>query len=259
MAGIVIKSHFESTVSKVYHAQCSVRAAFPEFKVFSGITLNRGVGGVNPDAVDLALQQGSKIVWLPTLDAANHAKVFGAGGSYGFKAMTLTSRRKTPPPLYSVIDLSGKITPEVKDIVDLVVEYGAILATGHVSKEEILAVVEYAFSKNAKNVVITHPELATPKLDISTMVELAKAGAYMEFCAVNLLPMFYSISIRDLIEAIAAVSPERTLLSSDGGQPFNPRPHEAIRVVAQSLHESGVPLETLRKICIENPKALLNA
>ena len=71
MAGIVIKSHFESTVSKAYHARLAVRDAFPEFQVFSGIALNRGVGGVNPGAVELALQQGAKIVWLPTLDAAN--------------------------------------------------------------------------------------------------------------------------------------------------------------------------------------------
>ena len=69
MAGIVIKSHFESTVSKAYHARLAVREAYPDFKVFSGIALNRGVGGVNPGAVELALQQGAKVVWMPTLDA----------------------------------------------------------------------------------------------------------------------------------------------------------------------------------------------
>ena len=168
------------------------------------------------------------MVWLPTLDAANHAKAFGAGGTYGFKAMTITSRRKGANPLYSVTDANGKLTSEVKDVIEVVVDYGAILATGHVSKAEILATVDYAFSIGAKRVVITHPELAAPKLDLPTMIELAKAGAYMEFCAVNLLPVFYSISLRGLIEAIEAVTPERTIISSDGGQQFNPRPHEAI-------------------------------
>lgn len=258
MAGIVIKSHFESTVSKAHHARCAVREAYPDFQVFSGIALNRGVGGVNPGAVELALQQGAKVVWLPTLDAANHAKAFGAGGTYGFKAMTLTSRRKGTNPLYSVTDANGKLTPEVKDVIDVVVDYGAILATGHVSKPEILATVDYAFSIGAKRVVITHPELAAPKLDLPTMIDLAKAGAYMEFCAVNLLPVFYSISVHGLVEAIEAVTPERTIISSDGGQPFNPRPHESIRVVVQSLHENGVSIETIRKICIENSKMLLN-
>ena len=258
MAGIVIKSHFESTVSKAYHARLAVRDDYPDFKVFSGIALNRGVGGVNPGAVELALQQGAKVVWLPTLDAANHAAAFGAGGTYGFKAMTLTSRRKGSAPLYRVIGENGKLTSEAKEIVQLVVEYDAILATGHISKQEIIATVEYALGISAKRLVITHPELAAPKLDLPTMVELAKAGAYMEFCAVNLLPVFYSISVQGLLEAIEAVTPERAILSSDGGQPFNPRPHEAIRIVIQSLHEKGLAIDAVRTICIENQKKLLN-
>ena len=45
MVGIVIKSHFESTVSKAYHARRAIREAYPDFQVFSGIALNRGVGG----------------------------------------------------------------------------------------------------------------------------------------------------------------------------------------------------------------------
>ena len=47
-------------------------------------------------------------------------------------------------------------------------------------------------------------------------------------------------------------------LSSDGGQPFNPRPHEAIRIVIQSLHERGLAADAIQTICIENQKKLLN-
>ena len=159
--------------------------------------------------------------------------------------------------MFSVIDANGKLTGEAKEVIELVIAYDAILATGHISKEEILAATEFAFGAGAKRVVITHPELATPKLDLPTMVQLAKAGAYMEFCAVNLLPTFYCLSLQGLIEAIEAVTPERTILSSDGGQPFNPRPPEAIRIVVQSLHEKGMPMETIRKICIENQQVLL--
>jgi len=65
MAGIVIKSHFESTVSKTHHARLAVAEAHPDFKVFSSIALNRGVGGINPAAVDLALQQGAKSSGCP--------------------------------------------------------------------------------------------------------------------------------------------------------------------------------------------------
>jgi hypothetical protein len=56
------------------------------------------------------------------------------------------------------------------------------------------------------------------------MVELAKAGVYKEFCAVNLLLMFYFISVQGLLEAIEAVTPERTILSSDGASRSIPAP-----------------------------------
>ncbi|WP_424630704.1 DUF6282 family protein [Bradyrhizobium sp. SYSU BS000235] len=258
MAGIVIKSHFESTVSKVHHARRALAETNPDFRIYSSIALNRGVGGVNPGAVELALQQGAKVVWLPTLDAAAHAEAYGSGGTYGFKAMTLTSRRNRPSPLLSVLDADGKLTPEAKDVVDLVHDYGAILGTGHVSRREIFAVADYACGIGLKRVVITHPELATPNLDIPTMVELANMGATMEFCAVNLLPKFHCLSLDGLMEAIDAVTPARAILSSDGGQPFNPPPHEALRIVIQSMYDSGMPLQTLQTICRDNQLTLLD-
>jgi hypothetical protein len=258
MAGIVIKSHFESTVSKVHHARSVLKDTYPDFKIFSAIALNRGVGGVNPGAVELALQQGAKTVWLPTLDAVNHVAAFGGAGTYGFPGMTLTSKRASKPQLYTVVDANGKLTSETKEVIDLVIAYDAILATGHISKSEILETVDYALGAGAKRVVITHPELAAPKLDLPTMIDLAKAGCFMEFCAVDLFPMFYCISLNGLIEAIDAVTPERTILSSDGGQPFHPRPHECLRVVAHGMVEKGVPMETIQKICIDNHKYLLN-
>jgi len=258
MAGIVIKSHFESTVSKVHHARLAVADTHPDFKVFSSITLNRGVGGINPGAVDLALQQGAKVVWLPTLDAAAHAAAYGAGGTYGFKAMTIASRRKSEYPVLSTVDERGKLKSETKEVIDLVNDYGAILGTGHISKAEIFAIADYAFGIGLKRVVITHPELATPNLDVAAMVELAKMGATMEFCAVNLLPKFHCLSLKGLIEALEAVTPDRAILSSDGGQPFNPQPHECIRIIIQSLFDSGYPIENIDRVCRDNQRALLD-
>ena len=79
MSAIVIKSHFEATITKVYHA----RKEIPDLEVYAGIALNRGVGGVNPAAVEQALRQDAKVVWMPTIDAQNHVRVFGAPGAFG--------------------------------------------------------------------------------------------------------------------------------------------------------------------------------
>jgi hypothetical protein len=256
MAGIVVKSHFESTVSKVHHARRAVAARFPDFRIYAGIALNRGVGGVNPGAVDLALQQGAKIVWLPTLDASNHVAQFGAAGSYGFAGMTVGGKRRTERH-YAVIDANGRLTDDAREVIDLVADYDAVLATGHVSPAEIAASVDYALSRGLTRIVVTHPELRTPGLDIPAMVEFARAGCTLEFCAVNLFPMFHCLTLDGLIAAIEAVTPAHAILSSDGGQPFHPRPHECLRVVVQGLAEKGVPAETLRTLCVTNPERLL--
>ena len=137
--------------------------AFPDFRVFAGIALNRGVGGVNPGAVEIALNQGAKIVWLPTFDAQNHARVFGATGTYGFKSMTLESKGSVLHEEFTVLE-KGRLTGKAKEVIDLVAAYDAILATGHVSKEEIFATFDYALSKNVRKLLVTHPEYYVPNL-----------------------------------------------------------------------------------------------
>jgi Family of unknown function (DUF6282) len=56
---------------------------FPEtnVKLFSGIALNNASGGINPHAVDYTIKLGGKIVWMPTLSAANHIKAMSSGNS----------------------------------------------------------------------------------------------------------------------------------------------------------------------------------
>jgi hypothetical protein len=257
MSGIVIKSHFESTVSKVHHARLAVAETYPEFKVFSGISLNRGVGGVNPGAAALALDLGASIVWLPTNDAAGHRHGFETIGSYGFKAMSLNFKGNIRPQGNYSVTKDGKLTEETKEVIEVVRAYNAILATGHITKAEVLAVVDYALSKDVSKIMITHPEFKTPKLDISTMVNLAKAGCFMEFCGVNILPMMLSCTIDELKEMIDAVGVDRAILASDTGQPWSPRPPETLRVFAQCLYNKGISETDIKRMAIDNPASLL--
>ncbi len=258
MGGVVIKSHFESTISKVHHARVAVQAEYPDFHVFAGIALNRGVGGLNPGAIEIALEQDAKIVWLPTFDAANHAKAFGTSGTYGFKAMTIGSKSGTPlHENYSLLDDAGRLSREAKAVIDVVAAYDAILATGHVSKEEIYSAVDYAFKIGLKRVVVTHPEFTVPKLDVTTITDLANSGVYMEFCAVSCFPMMDAVSLDRFIELMEAATPKRSVISSDSGQPWSPRPPETLRVFIQSLYDKGLSEETLREMSIVNPKKLL--
>ena len=48
-----------------------VTKAVPGIQAYGAITLNHGVGGLNPVAVEIAGRSACKIVWMPTVDAAN--------------------------------------------------------------------------------------------------------------------------------------------------------------------------------------------
>lgn len=268
MAGLVIKSHFESTVSKVHHARRALAETFPDFKIYSALALNRGCGGVNPRAVEMALAQGAKVIWLPTLDAEGHVAGFGQAGTYGFRAMTLDFKPpRAPAPsapvtvlegsgLYSVLK-DGKLTAETKRVIELVRDYDAILGTGHITKPEIMAVYDYAVEAGLDRVVVTHPEFRAPNLDIKTIEDLARAGAYMEFCAVDCFPIHAVISVEDMRDMILAAGIDRSILSSDSGQPWAGRPPETLRIFLQCLHEKGLSPEQLKVMTTEIPERLL--
>ena len=257
MAGMVTKGHFESTIARAHHANKEL--ANPNFKVYAAIALNRGVGGINPAAVELAMDMGAKIVWLPTLDSANHARAFGGAGTYGFKAMTLDFKRpSTFNAAYSVLDGNGKLSAETKEVIDIVNAYDAVLATGHISKEEIYAVADYALSQKLKRMLITHPEFTVPDLDLDTMLDLTRQGIYLEFCAANVFPIIGKMTLQQMTDIMQAVGPEHAIISSDAGQPFHPNPPEMLRSYVQGLQQKGLSEMAIRTMCIDNPAYLLN-
>ena len=75
MSGIMLKSHWESTVVRAYHTMKQV----PGIYVFGGITLNYHVGGINPSAVDAAIRCGAKAIWMPTYHSKAHVNLYGFG------------------------------------------------------------------------------------------------------------------------------------------------------------------------------------
>lgn len=258
MAGICIKSHFESTVSKVHHARKHLAADYPDFRIFSGIALNRGVGGVNPGAVELALEQGAKIVWFPTMDAAAHAEAFGGVGTWGLGSMTVGARIEgSPRGGFTVLGADGRLTAEAREVMALAAAYDAVLATGHLGRKEVFAVADHAASIGHRRLVVTHPEFRVPNLSLDDLMQLAEMGARFEFCAVNTFPLSRLHSVEHIRDMILGVGVEHCIVSTDAGQLFNPPPPETLRVFVQSLHEIGVDEATIRALCIDNPLRLV--
>ncbi|MFB0543764.1 MAG: DUF6282 family protein, partial [Candidatus Bathyarchaeia archaeon] len=162
MRGIVFKHHHLPTVDRAYFAHRAV----PEVEVYSGITLNYAVGGLNPFAVDAALRLGAKIVWMPSVDARNHLSHFGELGKYGSK---LDYRK---PPFYesaegiTIYTEDGGLDPSLGLILDSIAEADVALATSHLSVEESMELVEEALRRGVGKVVVTHVAFITASLSI---------------------------------------------------------------------------------------------
>src|SRR4051812_15856914 len=166
---IVLKSHDFPTASLAW----AVGAQVDGISVFGGICCDREIGGLNAAAVEVALRLGAKIVWMPTLSSRQDFEN-GVAAQLGI-----------PGPGLVVVDDEGRLLPETHDVLALVAEHGAILATGHVSAAEHYALVR-AFARRG-TVLVTHAteDLAGPRLTAAQCRELAELGAWIELCAMT--------------------------------------------------------------------------
>lgn len=249
MRAVVLKCHHESTVSRAYYVQRLV----PEIQVFGGVVLNSYVGHVNPAAVEAALRLGGKVVWMPTIDAGYHAQIHGGTGGYESQS----GGRSSAEGVW-VLDDEGELKPEVLEIFELVAEHGALLGTCHLSPREIVALVRAARERGIEKVVVTHPFFKVPNLDMDTVAEVARMGAYLEFGYCTVSPAWHYATPEKVAQAIDIAGSSRCLLVSDTGQRHNPLPHEALRVFAQTLFEKGVTQDKISTMIIGNQMDLLD-
>src|SRR5580704_507241 len=134
LKGFVLKSHYFPTAER---AQV-VTKAVPGIHAYGAITLNHSVGGLNPVAIELAGRSGCKIVWMPTVDAANETagRPGGTNKKLPFWAeiqRELAATGLNPPPM-TVLDGTGNLTALAMSCLELIRKHDMILATGHLGR-----------------------------------------------------------------------------------------------------------------------------
>jgi hypothetical protein len=240
---VVLKSHDMPTPQLAWAVQQTVGDTV---SVFGGICCDREVGGVNPAAVEVALRLGARIVWLPTLTSRQDVEN-GIAAQLGI-----------PGPGLVVTDGDGALLPETLDVLTLVREHGAILATGHVSAAEHYAVVK-EFAQTGK-VLLTHAteDLAGPHLSAPQCRELAGLGAWVELCAMTCIGALATKTLDDMLATIRLVGPDRVTLATDFGQRVNPHPAAGLQSYADGLFACGLTEAEIRRMACTNPCALLD-
>ena len=255
LKGFVLKSHYFPTAER---AQV-VTKAVPGIHAFGAIVLNHSIGGLNPVAVELAGRSGCKIVWMPTVDAANET----AGRPDGTKKhlpfwakiqLELAATGIAPPPI-TVLDEDGALTQTTRICLELIGKYDMILATGHLGRREILALVKAAQEMKLKRVLVTHAEFPSQSLSSREQVELADLGALIEHCFTTMHTG--KASWEGVFDSIRRVGPERCVISTDLGQTINPPVSDGFAMFAETLLHADFTVEEIRQMAVTNPSGLV--
>ncbi|MEG4088265.1 DUF6282 family protein [Microcoleus sp. Pol12B4] len=248
MKAVVLKNHYTSTAARAV----LVNKIVPEIEVFGGVVLNHAVGGINPDAVDAMHRVGGKygkVVWLPTVDAEHHLQVFHKSG-IGIK-----------------VAKNGKVLPKTAAVLKIVAKENLILETGHISSEEVMAVVAEANLLNIKNILITHAMADVPGLSLENMQTAAQMGAFLELAFVNDLmgenaaddghKNWHQVSISKMAAAIKLIGAEHFVMSTDLGRKPDPLPAEGYKLFVEKLINQGISSHEIDLMMKHNPARLL--
>ncbi|HEU5348168.1 MAG TPA: DUF6282 family protein [Ktedonobacterales bacterium] len=254
MRAIVIKSHHHSTVVDVLALQKhGLQDAHAQ--VFGGIALNSTVGGLNPHAVDLALKQGGRIVWFPTIASPRHIEHHHAHPNLKFPKLDIVLEPEEP---IDVFDEQGSLRPEVYHIIEQIRDADAILASGHMAPKSIIAVFKAAHDMGVRRLLVNHPNFVI-QANYAEVHQLVDLGAVIEhsLCMYDDRSTFYEWDLDVLLEWLRELGPEHSSLGSDLGQARNPLPSESFVKIVRALLRAGMSEETLRQIVCDNPARLL--
>jgi hypothetical protein len=255
LAGFALKSHYVPTAERA----TVVSAAVPGIDVVGSITLNAAVGGVNPLAVEIAARSGARIVWLPTVDAANHRAAHGAIPAGAQPPMWLALQEELrakgmEPAEVAVVDGDGKPLPETRDVLRLVAEHDMVLATGHLGRAEILAVTRAAFELGVRHVVVTHPDFPYQRMPVDEQLALADLGALLERTFTT--PYTGKADWSQMVDTMRRTGLARSLVTTDLGQPDNPPVEDGLPLFAEALLDAGFDESEVRQAIVTNSRLL---
>jgi hypothetical protein len=255
LGGYVIKSHYAPTAGRAALA----RELVPEVQVMGSISLNQAVGGMNPIAVEMAAREGARLVWFPTVDAVNEPvgrqpPVPGANIPFWAHMQHQLRDEGVVSEAVPVVDEAMNVLPETREVLRSIARHDMILATAHLSRDEIFSVVLAARQEGVKRITITHPEFPSQNLSAQDQAELAEQGAFLEHCLASILFNKYTWEL--VFENIRYTGIQQAYFASDLGQPGNPPIEDGLAIVAEMALAAGFTSLDVRTMIVDNSRRL---
>jgi hypothetical protein len=255
LAGFALKSHYTSTAER---AQV-VSGLVPGVQVVGALALNQAVGGMNALAVEIAAREGARIVWMPTVDSP--AETAGRREPQPGDKVPQWARLQHElrelglgvEPVH-VTGADGRLLPETRDVLRAIARHGLILATGHLARDDTFAVVDGALEEGVAEIVVTHPEFPCQDFSLDDQRELAARGCLLERCLST--PLSGKTTWRHVFDGVRAVGAERTLVSSDCGNPDYPPVEDGLALWADRLLGAGFDEDEVREMIVGQSRRL---
>ncbi len=205
---VVLKSHEGSTVE---------RAAIAGAGVHGGIVLNSPVGGANPDAVEVAARLGGRVVWMPTVSAANHQA--------GATSPELSVHRGFALRTVPVTDADGGLLPAWHDVLDVVAAHDLLLASGHLAATETVTLFTEARRRGIARLLVNHPLMAFLHWTTETAQALQALDVHLEL---GILPDLLGDADHASLELTRTYPGSLLVFGGDLGHADHPGPGAAV-------------------------------
>lgn len=250
MAGVVLKAHEAQTVDRA----TLIRMKEPQLHVYGGLVCNYFTGGLSPVAVDAAIRLGAKIIWMPTFSSEEHCCHFGKKQTRFFNSDRPLLHPKDGLKIW---DGNHKLLPEVHEILALIAEKDIVLATGHLSAEEVIVLVDAAQEHKVEKILIQHADLGIAPIPFDLQKKLVSQGAILEKCYLACSEDFNDLSVAEMADSIKRLGADSCVLVTDYGQEHNIPPIQALSRFVEEMLACGISKTDVQKMVVRNPRHLL--
>jgi hypothetical protein len=196
---------------------------------------------------------------MPTVNSINemrevHSFAPGAPMPVWMKFEVSLREAGVEPEPVAVLDSSGQILPAVQRVIEVAARHQLVLATGHLARDEIFAVVDAALGAGIRDVVVTHPEFPSQNLSLDEQAELAARGALLERCFTT--PYTGKVPWQRVFDGVRATGVENNVLSTDLGQVFNPPVEDGLALFADQFLDANFSEGEVRTMAVVNTRRL---
>ena len=136
-----------------------------------------------------------------------------------------------------------------------IARHDLILATGHLARDDTFAVVDGALEVGVAHIVVTHPEFPCQDFSLDDQRALAERGCLLERCLST--PLSGKTDWEHVFDGVRAVGIERTLFSSDCGNPDYPPVEDGLALWADRLLGAGFDEDEVSEMIVGQSRRLV--